>query len=206
MTAFWLLSPGTPMFFQGQEYGAQSLFLYFSDHHESLGQAIRQGREEFLRQFPSLRRKKSQLMLADPAAEETFLRCKLRASEQTQYPEVVALHADLLSLRRTDPVFSRRKYRRMDGAVLSEHCFVLRFFAEGQADRLLVVNFGRDLDLPHSPEPLLAPCPGCNWSLAWSSDDPKYGGGGVVAPVTESGWRIPGAATMLLTPADPITN
>ena len=206
MTAYWLLTPGTPMFFQGQEYGAKSRFFYFSDHNEKLRRSIRQGREEFLRQFPSLQSEESQRLLADPSTEETFQRSKLNPSEQTQYPEVVALHTDLLSLRRTDPVFSRRKYRRMDGAVLSDDCFVLRFFAEEQADRLLVVNFGCDLDLPHSPEPLFAPCHGRTWSLAWSSDDPRYGGGGVVAPVTESGWRIPGATTTLLISAHPLPN
>ena len=35
----------------------------------------------------------------------------------------------------------------VDGAVLSEDCFILRFFfadpVEGELDRLLVVNFGR---------------------------------------------------------------
>jgi maltooligosyltrehalose trehalohydrolase len=201
MTAYWLLTPGTPMFFQGQEYGAQSRFLYFSDHHEKLRQSIRQGREEFLRQFPSLQSQQSQRMLADPSAEETFQRSKLDPSEQTQYPEVVALHADLLTLRRTDLVVARRQHQGLDGVVLSRDCFVLRFFAQQEEDRLLVVNFGCDLDLPHSPEPLLAPCRERTWSLAWSSDDPRYGGGGVVAPVTESGWRIPGATTTLLNPA-----
>jgi maltooligosyltrehalose trehalohydrolase len=200
MTAYWLLAPGTPMFFQGQEYGAQSRFFYFSNHHEKLRQSIRQGREEFLRQFPSLQSEQSQRMLADPSAEETFQRSKLDPSEQSQYPQMVALHADLLTLRRTDPVISRRQYQGLDGAVLSNDCFVLRYFAEEEQDRLLVVNFGCDLDLPHSPEPLLAPCRGCMWNLGWSSDDPRYGGGGVVAPMTESGWRIPGASTILLTP------
>jgi maltooligosyltrehalose trehalohydrolase len=170
-----------------------------------LGQNVRQGRKDFLRQFPSLQSEQSQRMYADPSLEETFQRSKLDPSEQTQYPEVVALHGDLLRLRRTDPVFSRRKYRTIDGAILSEDCFVLRFFAEGQEDRLLVVNFGRDLELTHAPEPLLAPCHGCTWSLAWSSDAPRYGGEGVVAPVTELGWRIPGASTTLLLPASPVS-
>ena len=202
MTAYWLLTPGTPMFFQGQEYGAQTRFLYFSDHHESLRQSVRHGREDFLRQFPSLQSDASaQRMLADPSAEETFQRSKLDPSEQSQYPEVVALHRDLLSLRCIDPVLSAKQCQGLDGAVLSSDCFVLRYFAEQEQDRLLVVNFGSDLDLPHLPEPLLAPCRGRTWSLAWSSDDPRYGGGGVVAPVTEPGWRIPGACT-LLTPAD----
>src|SRR5439155_13894401 len=36
MTAFWLLAPGTPMLFQGQEFAASSPFLYFADHNPEL--------------------------------------------------------------------------------------------------------------------------------------------------------------------------
>src|SRR5262249_32853317 len=32
MTALWLLTPGTPMFFQGQEFLASAPFHYFCDH------------------------------------------------------------------------------------------------------------------------------------------------------------------------------
>src|SRR5262249_20240422 len=33
MTALFLLAPGTPMLFQGQEFAASSPFLYFADHN-----------------------------------------------------------------------------------------------------------------------------------------------------------------------------
>ncbi|HXE53055.1 MAG TPA: malto-oligosyltrehalose trehalohydrolase, partial [Tepidisphaeraceae bacterium] len=47
MTALMLLSPQTPMLFQGQEFGASSPFVYFADHHPELAKLVRKGRGEF---------------------------------------------------------------------------------------------------------------------------------------------------------------
>ncbi len=202
MTAMWLLTPGTPMFFQGQEYGGLSKFLYFCDHAEPLAEAVRTGRRDFLGQFPSLASKDSQDALPDPTSVEAFRHSRLEAAEQARYPQMTALHTDLLALRRSDPVLSTQASGGLDGAVLSEDCFVIRFFAPDgmvdETDRLLVVNFGCDLDLPHSPEPLLAAPHGTDWVVQWSSDHHRYGGGGVTSPVSDKGWRISGAATVLL--------
>jgi maltooligosyltrehalose trehalohydrolase len=54
MTALLLLSPGTPMLFQGQEFAASTPFLYFADFEPELAAAVRKGRGEFLTQFPSV--------------------------------------------------------------------------------------------------------------------------------------------------------
>jgi maltooligosyltrehalose trehalohydrolase len=64
-------------------------------------------------------------------------------------------------------------------------------------DRLLVINLGADLPLIPAPEPLLAPVTGGEWVLQWSSDHPRYGGPGIINPLTEEGWRIPAATTTL---------
>ena len=53
MTALLLLGPWTPMLFQGQEFGATTPFLYFSDASGDLRDAIQKGRFKFLTQFPS---------------------------------------------------------------------------------------------------------------------------------------------------------
>src|SRR5206468_3437158 len=58
MTALLLLAPGTPMLFMGQEFAADSPFLYFADHQPDLAKLVDAGRYEFLAQFPSI---------ADPA-------------------------------------------------------------------------------------------------------------------------------------------
>ena len=54
MTALLLLLPHTPLLFQGQEYAAANPFYYFADHHPELARTVAEGRERFLRQFPSI--------------------------------------------------------------------------------------------------------------------------------------------------------
>jgi maltooligosyltrehalose trehalohydrolase len=41
------------------------------------------------------------------------------------------------------------------------------------------------------------------WLVRWSSEDPRYGGGGTSAGDTEDNWRIPGHAAEVLVPALP---
>jgi maltooligosyltrehalose trehalohydrolase len=83
--------------------------------------------------------------------------------------------------------------------VLGTQAFVIRFFG-GESDRLLLVNFGRDLALAPAPEPLLAPPEGRTWSLLWSSEDRAYGGCGTVPPDIDDNWRLPGEAAILVGP------
>jgi len=54
VTALLMLMPGTPMLFQGQEFGATTPFLYFCDHKSEISKKVREGRSKFLAQFPSL--------------------------------------------------------------------------------------------------------------------------------------------------------
>jgi maltooligosyltrehalose trehalohydrolase len=205
MTALLLLGPATPMLFQGQEFAASSPFLYFADHNEELAPLVHKGRTEFLHQFPFLAAQQTQPYLSVPHARETFLRCKLdlseRCSEREGHREVYELHRDLLALRRDDPVFAQPYRDGMDGAVLSDSAFVLRFFAQqGDDDRLLIINFGSDLLLSPAPEPLLAPPAGRDWQLHWSSEHPRYGGRGTATITTDARWRMPGMSAMVLLP------
>jgi maltooligosyltrehalose trehalohydrolase len=200
MTALLLLGPGTPMLFQGQEFAASTPFLYFADHPEALARKVWEGRAKFHKQFRSIAAFQDEAQLAKPADPRTFERCKLDFSERRSHSEAYALHRDLLRLRREDAVFSAQKPRGVDGAVLAPEAFVLRFFGEGGDDRLLLVNLGRDLHLDPAPEPLLAPPAARSWSVLWSSQDPRYGGGGAAPPETGEGWRIPGHAAVALAP------
>lgn len=202
MTALTLLAPGTPMLFQGQEFASSSRFLFFADHEAELAKKVRQGRIEFLQQWRSLALPEVQSCFDDPSALETFERSKVDHSEVQKHAEMYALHRDLLRLRREDPVISRQGADGMDGAVLSQACFLIRFFSPGyQRDRLLLVNLGTDLELNPAPEPLLAPPHCTQWVKLWSSEDPQYAGCGTAALDTEENWRIPGQAAVLLHPA-----
>lgn len=193
MTALTLLAPGTPMLFQGQEFGATTPFCYFADHHGKLSGLVHQGRMDFLSQFPDIASAAVVPDLADPA---TFLRSKLNPAAADE--SIVALHRDLLTLRRSDPAFCSQKHGGVDGAVLSAHSFVLRFLTGGNDDRLLLVNLGPDLHLRSPAEPLLASPQRRGWRKLWSSEDIQYGGSGATEIETPDGWKIPGHSAVVL--------
>jgi len=203
MTTLLLLLPGTPMLFQGQEFGATTPFLYFCDHKAEISKQVREGRAKFLAQFRSLSLPEMQSVFADPGNPHTFERAKLDFTERDRNAAAFRLHKDLIALRRSDPVFSNPQPRAVDGAVLAANAFVLRYFSERYGHRLLVVNLGVDLYLNPSPEPLLAPVAGKQWTVIWSSEDPKYGGLGTFPPDTDDNWRIPGNAAVVLSSEAP---
>ena len=195
-TALLVLSPQTPMLFQGQEFAASAPFLYFADNPPANAAEVKQGRGKFLEQFQSIAAG-GRAILTDPAARATFERCKLDHAERESHSEALALHRDLIALRRRDPVFADAASRTVDGAVLAAEAFVLRYFDDGGRDRLIVVNFGRELDLTPLPEPLLAPPQSAEWKLVWSSEDVAYGGEGTPPPDCAAVWRIPAHAALV---------
>jgi maltooligosyltrehalose trehalohydrolase len=219
MSALLLLLPSTPMLFQGQEFGATTPFLFFCDHGHDLRDKVREGRAKFLSQFPAVAQPEMQAHLPDPNARAAFEESKLDFCERQKNQSVYLLYKDLMRLRKEDPVFSSPASSRdapihVDGAVLSERAFVLRYFNSDHGDRLLIVNLGRDLHLDSAPEPLLAPPWNSHqtrnagqsvtgWTLLWSSEDPKYGGSGTAPPDSENNWRVAGHSAMVLTAPAP---
>jgi maltooligosyltrehalose trehalohydrolase len=226
LTALLLLGPGTPLLFQGQESGAPEPWVFFADHRPELARAVRRGRREFLGQFPSIAGEIAR-RIAAPEAPETFEMCKLEpfpppaaqapsagvpparcaARERQRRGAALALHRDLLRLRREDAAFRLQGAAGIDGAVLGQAALVLRFYAPPAAagaraqERLLLVNHGRDLPLGGPSEPLLAPPLGGRWEMLWSSEAADYGGSGAPPPEDAEGiWHVPGQAAVALRP------
>jgi len=201
MTALMLLMPGTPLLFQGQEFGSTAPFQFFADHNPELAAAVRKGRAEFVRQFPSVATAEMIARLPRPDAEETFQACKLDWSEFERHHGWRRLHADLIALRHREPAFAPAAQTDVDGAVLGPEAFVVRFSGDEAAnERLLLVNLGADLARPSFAEPLLAPPPGFDWCLQWSSEAPEYGGGGTPTVAGSDGWHLLGHSTAVLRP------
>ena len=198
VTALFLLSPQTPMLFQGQEFAASAPFTYFADHQGELAEKVKQGRLEFLRQFPSLASESMQVLLPDPTDPQVFASCKLDFAERDRHHETYALYQDLLRLRREGPAFNSQRSGAVDGAVLGDHAFVLRFFASSSGDRLLLVNFGMDTLFGPVPEPLLAPPRGMTWQILWFSENPRYGGAGALPVENATGWLVTGKSAVVL--------
>lgn len=201
LTALFLLLPQTPLLFQGQEFGASSPFFYFADHKPDLAEAVRAGRMTFVSQFPSLAAPDAGEPVPDPSDPRTFLRSKLDWTERADHAETLALHRDLLALRRTDPVLRRQRPRGLDGAVLNDHAFVIRFFGDRSDDRLLTVNLGARVHFDPAAEPLLAPPLGGTWQTTFSTESRAYGGWGTPPIETsDDGWWLPAECAVLLVP------
>jgi maltooligosyltrehalose trehalohydrolase len=197
LTAWWLLGPGTPLFFQGQEFGSNSPFSYFCDHPEPLCRDILKGRREFLSQFASLDNAESRSAVPEPCDPANFERCKLDHDERLQNAEILALHRDLLALRRDDRVWQDRRDDLSDGIVLGDSAFAFRLSDGARAERLILVNLGRELAFRQSPDPLLAPPEGGGWRLIWSSESVRYGGGGIAPVEPNRAFRLPGSIALV---------
>lgn len=197
LTALLILSPNTPLIFQGQEFNCSKPFCYFADHEPSLSYLVKKGRKKELSQFPRLATKETQKNLPHPDNPVTFTMCKLDHSERLKNAKHLKFFKDLISLKRKDPVFSHIPQVKIDGAVVSQDAFLIRYFSKKYGDRLLIINLGPDLYFSPSPEPLLVPEEGKEFELLWSSESLNYGGDGT-PPINIPFWKMLGHSAIVL--------
>jgi maltooligosyltrehalose trehalohydrolase len=199
LTALLLVGPQLPLLFQGVEVASPEPFVYFADHDAELAEAVRKGRLEFLSQFPGLATETMKSAIGNPSDEAAYRACKLRHRlDQRETAWAIALHRDLLHLRRSDRVLSRvgTSEVTIESSAPTEHVLLVRYLSQG-GDRLIVANLGDDFLSPMN-DPLLAPRPGHRWNVLWSSEQPIYGGSGAL-PLGEAGrWLLTGRAAAIL--------
>lgn len=199
MTALLLLGPQTPCLFQGQEFGSTLPFNYFLGLEGEEARAVADGRRDNLSQFASVADPQMQKRLSEPSARATFEQSKLDWREASLNEGLVRLHKDLLARRTQDSTFRQNVARHVDGAVIGESAFLLRYITPDAAGhRILLVNFGRDIQMAVTAEPLLAPPQDMGWELSWSSEHPDYDGAGRVAFNPRKAWLLPSDCALLL--------
>jgi maltooligosyltrehalose trehalohydrolase len=109
--ALVLTAPFIPTLFQGEEWGATSPFLYFTDHDDpELARNVTEGRR---REFAAFGWNPEEI--PDPQAVETFERSKLKWSEHEAEPHagLLAWHRRLIELRREIPALSDGRLDRV---------------------------------------------------------------------------------------------
>jgi len=102
--ALLLTAPFTPMLFQGEEWGASTPFLYFTDHHDpALADAVREGRRAEFASFGWAPEE-----IPDPQAEATFDASRLDWDELDERSQRALLdwHRHLIALRRRVPALT----------------------------------------------------------------------------------------------------
>ncbi len=190
LSTLLLLGPATPMLFQGQEEAVEQPFTYFADHRPPLAELVRNGRLEFLSQFPSLSSPEVRERLTDPGDEASFNGCRLDWRTTTEGEEARRLYSDLIALRQNDPLLLALGTPdvTVESSAPTSHIVLVRYSA-GEDSRLLVINLGPSTDFPMN-DPLLAPVAGHRWALVFCSEQPKYGGSGVHPSFEDGSWRL----------------
>ena len=125
--ALVLASPFIPLLFQGEEWGATTPFLYFTNHQDpKLGEMVRQGRR---REFAAHGWNEAEI--PDPQARETFESSKLNWAERLKpsHADLLDWHKRLIALRQAEPSL---RDGRMD-------CIQTRY---DETERWLVVERG----------------------------------------------------------------
>jgi malto-oligosyltrehalose trehalohydrolase len=96
-----LLSPQIPLIFMGEEWAAEQPFLYFTDFHGELAEAVREGRRREFAAFAAFRDPRQRARIPDPNAPETFERSQLVLGEWNERQLArLQLYRRLLQLRR----------------------------------------------------------------------------------------------------------
>lgn len=130
--ALQLLCPQIPLLFMGEETGSRTPFLFFTDHHDELADAVREGRRQEFAGFAQFADPDQRERIPDPNADSTFAASapKPGASDRFEfYQDLIALRmreivprlAGTMSLDATviGPKAVRARWRMGDGSILA---------------------------------------------------------------------------------------
>jgi malto-oligosyltrehalose trehalohydrolase len=104
LLAILLLSPHIPLLYMGEEWGETRPFNFFTDFHDELGDAVREGRRREFAKWPAFADPQTREKIPDPNSEKTFLGSKLDW-DKVQQPVHRArfdLVKELLAVRRDE--------------------------------------------------------------------------------------------------------
>jgi maltooligosyltrehalose trehalohydrolase len=189
LSTLLLLGPSVPLFFQGQEEAVEQPFTYFADHQPPLAELVKNGRLEFLSQFPSLSSPEIRERLPIPGDEASFNACRLDWRTTPAGEEARCLYSELIALRRSDPLLSALGTGdvTVESSAPTSQLVLVRYRMGDES--LLVVNLGPLTRFPMN-DPLLAPVRGHRWALTFCSEQARYGGQGAHSAFDEGCWCL----------------
>ena len=133
--ALQLLCPQIPLIFMGEEDASRTPFLYFTDHHGELGQAVREGRRREFAAFAGFQEGETAQAIPDPNVLQTFDSSRpvtdgrRGAERRALYKKLLGLRtaalmprltgARAIAARSVGPAAVMARWRLEDGAVFS---------------------------------------------------------------------------------------
>ena len=163
--AAYLLSPGVPMLFMGEEYGEKNPFQYFISHTDKqLVEAVRKGRKEEFSYF------KWQGEVPDPQSEKTFNQCMLSWMDESSKEGKIlfAFYKYLIALRKTRTALRGRMRDTLE--VISSDENMICFARKHKGDHIMIA-----LNFSGEPVPFQLPS-NKNMKTVFNSASAEWGG------------------------------
>ena len=145
--ALQLLCPQIPLLFMGEEDACTTPFLFFTDHHDDLAEAVREGRRSEFARFAAFADPAQRERIPDPNSEATFQDSVPRA-DAVRGAERRALYQSLIKLRRDHVVPRLAGARSLGAEVLGPKAVVARWRMGDDAILTIATNFD-DMPVPY---------------------------------------------------------
>ncbi|MFK3795901.1 malto-oligosyltrehalose trehalohydrolase [Pseudomonas sp. NPDC088444] len=133
-TALLLLSPMIPLMFMGDEWGASEPFLFFTDFHDELADAVREGRRGEFADFAAFADPAQRERIPDPNALQTFEASRpafdallLETDKGQDHRNWLALYKTLLQVRQDHLVPRLKGARALGAEVLADKAVSARW-------------------------------------------------------------------------------
>lgn len=146
-TGLLLLSPMIPLLFMGEEWACEQPFFYFTDHHDELAVAVREGRRNEFADFAHFVDSEIRERIPDPNDTKTFSACVLDYDNCNQplQMEWRDLYRNLLELRHVEIIPRLQGAHAEEAQVLGDAAVSARWrMGDGSLLRI-------DLNLSSSP-------------------------------------------------------
>jgi malto-oligosyltrehalose trehalohydrolase len=156
--ALQLLCPQIPLVFVGEERASASPFLFFTDHHPELAQAVRDGRRREFARFAQFSDPQQLKRIPDPNALATFERSRA-TSRSADAEKRENLYRRLLALRRSEIIPRLDGARALEASAVGPAAVLARWRMSDGAVLVLASNLGGEAAaIPPHPDRLLFSC------------------------------------------------
>ena len=138
--ALQMLCPQIPLLFMGEEFGSRTPFLFFTDHHDELADAVREGRRQEFAGFANFADPEQRERIPDPNAAGTFTASIPRPDS----PERFAFYQHLIALRMQEVVPRLPGTTSLGAYVIGPKAVVAKWLMGDGAKLTIVTNLGSE--------------------------------------------------------------
>lgn len=135
-----ILCPQIPLLFMGEETASQTPFLFFTDHHNELADAVREGRRQEFSGFAAFANPQSRERIPDPNALKTFTQSIPEPADQARF----AFYQQLICLRMKEIVPRLPGTVSLSAAAIGPKAVAASWRMGDGARLTIVTNLGSD--------------------------------------------------------------